>query len=275
MEGASRVWYRIWMIRGCCNVSVSQRGAGRRRRPARRLGTAALAARLEEGWSGAVVGSAGGVGCGGGPEGSHAPAGPRLWTRARPPSGRCDGVGLGTTGYGGFRTTAMLGRLEAVEAIVATARRASAEEAYRCLWDRNRAVVPYLGAAFGTKPLYFAADHSTRRPAPLIYDANVRLGLLATGQDFPPPSSFTTRQYIAYLELAERVPTRRRSAPTLSSTRYSIWVSDSEVPAAPHPGEIHAEDLRGSCCTARRLRLRSSRPINGLVVAWLAARSLR
>ncbi len=129
--------------------------------------------------------------------------------------------GFGTTGYGGFRSAAMLGRLEAVEAIVATARRASAAEAYRCLRDRNRAVVPYLGAAFGTKLLYFAADRSIRRPAPLIYDANVRLGLLATGQDFPPPSSLTTRQYIAYLELAERVAIEAAVSPDV--VEYTLF----------------------------------------------------
>ncbi len=129
--------------------------------------------------------------------------------------------GFGTTGYGGFRTAAMLGRLEAVEAIVATARRASAAEAYRCLRDRNRGVVPYLGAAFGTKLLYFAGNGSTRRPAPLIYDANVRLGLLATGQDFPPPSSLTTRQYIAYLELAERVAIEAAVSPDV--VEYTLF----------------------------------------------------
>jgi hypothetical protein len=39
--------------------------------------------------------------------------------------------GFGRTGYGGFRTAAMLGHLGAIEAIVATARSGSTEEAYR------------------------------------------------------------------------------------------------------------------------------------------------
>ncbi len=129
--------------------------------------------------------------------------------------------GFGTTGYGGFRTATMLGHREAIEAIVATAHSASAEEAYRCLWDRNHAAVPYLGTAFGTKLLYFAGDRGARRPRLLIYDANVRLGLRATGQDFPPPSSLTTRRYIAYLELVERVAKQAEVSPDV--VEYTLF----------------------------------------------------
>jgi len=129
--------------------------------------------------------------------------------------------GFGTTGYGGFRTAAMLGHLEAIEAIVATARSASAAEAYQRLWDRNHAAVPYLGTAFGTKLLYFAGDRPTRPPRPLIYDANVRLGLRATGQDFPPASSLTTGGYIAYLELVERVAKQAEVSPDV--VEYTLF----------------------------------------------------
>ncbi len=82
-------------------------------------------------------------------------------------------------------------------------------------------MVPYLGAAFGTKLIYFAADRSTRRPAPLIYDGNVRLGLLAMGQDFPPPSSLTTPRYIAYLELAERIANEAAVSPDV--VEYTLF----------------------------------------------------
>ncbi len=134
--------------------------------------------------------------------------------------------GFGMTGYGGFRTAAMLDHLDAIQAIVATARSGSAADAFQRLWDRNHAAVPYLGTAFGTKLLYFAGDRGTRRPRLLIYDANVRLGLRATGQDFPPPSSLTTRRYIAYLELVERVARKAEVSPDV--VEYTLFCTGRE-----------------------------------------------
>jgi hypothetical protein len=134
--------------------------------------------------------------------------------------------GFGTTGYGGFRAATMLGHLETIEAIVATARSGTAEEAYRRLWDRHRTAVPYLGTAFGTKLLYFAGNRGTRRPRPLIYDANVWRGLRAMGHDFPPPASVTTPRYIAYLELVERVAKRVQVSPDV--VEYTLFCTGKQ-----------------------------------------------
>ena len=85
--------------------------------------------------------------------------------------------------------------------IIREVRENGAGEGWSALWGESK--VHGLGAAFGTKLLYFAGYRSELRPRPLIYDSNVvrSLNHLATG--LGRKFSYWWADYEAYLCLAE------------------------------------------------------------------------
>lgn len=89
----------------------------------------------------------------------------------------------------------------AIGAIVRQVKHDGAGLGWSALWGSNH--VNGLGAAFGTKLLYFAGYKTSVRPRPLILDANVRRALNDNRTGLPVKIGYWRADYERYLDLAE------------------------------------------------------------------------
>lgn len=112
--------------------------------------------------------------------------------------------GFGTTNVRWPRQAAMLtreGNEPKVAEIIRQLLEGGAGEGWSALWGDNH--VDGLGAAFGTKLLYFAGYRSKLRPRPLVYDANVVRALNDPATGLDKKFDYWRADYEAYLGLAE------------------------------------------------------------------------
>jgi hypothetical protein len=89
-----------------------------------------------------------------------------------------------------------------IKKIVEATQKNGAEAGWRALFEQ-RTHVEGLGAAFGTKLLYFAGFRSDSKPRPLTLDWNVRIALLDSGVGICSHPELWRSDYMDYLELAE------------------------------------------------------------------------
>jgi hypothetical protein len=118
--------------------------------------------------------------------------------------------GFGTTGYGGWRTAAMVnpeGRdqerrvADAVDAYRAAWSTGGAEAIARA-WASGKGKIRGLGPAFASKLAYFAIYDRTAGNGPLIADLNTAWSVWALGGIWD--SRYEPRKYLGYVQWCER-----------------------------------------------------------------------
>jgi hypothetical protein len=112
--------------------------------------------------------------------------------------------GFGTTNVRWPRQAEMLIRVDdraKLTEILRTVRQKGAAEGWSALWGDQH--VDGLGAAFGTKLLYFAAYRLPPRPRPLILDGNVLRALNDEATALKRRFGYWRADYESYLRLAE------------------------------------------------------------------------
>lgn len=118
--------------------------------------------------------------------------------------------GFGTTGYGQWRTAAMVNpagrdREAVVKAAVAAYRAAWRDGGAKAVaeaWDRGAGKIPGLGPAFASKVAYFAAYDRGAKTGPLIADLNTAWAVWALGGIWD--SRYDSGKYADYVTWCER-----------------------------------------------------------------------